>query len=226
MPNKFNDFYEYQKKVIPAAFGLSPEDIKLEDLDAEAYPPMEYDELNSAGDEFKPAKQNEEIVLNVNVTEMLAKADSWAEVLNKKSEPDWAKEGLAASESWKELKKSFWQDSPDPIGKLSKPSKPWAKKIMPGLVDLQPMPAPVPLLYDKQIDYVAPIGGFSIEAKAAPKPKKPRYPAYKKDDRVNTPEGPGNVWSVDRDGTVCVELDSDPSILHEFEKKELKKIKK
>lgn len=71
-------------------------------------------------------------------------------------------------------------------------------------------------------------GGYSIEAKAAPKPekvKRVRYPAYKKNDRVNTPNGPGNVWSVDRDGTVCVELDSDPTILHEFEKKELKKIK-
>lgn len=58
------------------------------------------------------------------------------------------------------------------------------------------------------------------------KPKRTRYPSYKKEDRVQTPEGPGNVWSVDRDGTVCVELDKDPSVLYEFEKKELKKIKK
>lgn len=57
------------------------------------------------------------------------------------------------------------------------------------------------------------------------KPKRVRYPSYKKNDRVQTPNGPGNVWSVDRDGTVCVELDKDSCILHEFEKKELKKIK-
>lgn len=56
--------------------------------------------------------------------------------------------------------------------------------------------------------------------------KRTRQPSYKKDDRVETPNGPGNIWSVDRDGgLVCVELDSDPSILHEFEKFEIKKIK-
>jgi len=55
--------------------------------------------------------------------------------------------------------------------------------------------------------------------------KKPRYPTYKKNDRVNTPSGQGSIWSVDKDGTVCVELDNDPSVLHEFEKKEIKKIR-
>lgn len=57
------------------------------------------------------------------------------------------------------------------------------------------------------------------------KPKRVRYPVYRKNDRVQTPIGPGSVWSIDRDGTICVEVDSDSSILHEFEKKELKKIK-
>lgn len=63
------------------------------------------------------------------------------------------------------------------------------------------------------------------EEETVEKTKRVRYPAYKKNDRVQTPEGPGNIWSVDRDGIVCVELDKDPTILHEFEKKELKKIK-
>lgn len=58
-----------------------------------------------------------------------------------------------------------------------------------------------------------------------PKAKRPRYPSYKKNDRVTTPNGLGSVWSVEKDGTVCVELDSNPSILHEFEKKEIKKSK-
>ena len=69
------------------------------------------------------------------------------------------------------------------------------------------------------------IGGVEVKPEPEKKPRKPRYPRYKKDDRVNTPNGPGNVWLVDSDGTVCVELDNDPSILHEFERKELKKIK-
>jgi hypothetical protein len=67
-----------------------------------------------------------------------------------------------------------------------------------------------------------------LEAKPAPKQekvKRTRSPSIKKDDRVNTPKGPGNVWGIDRDGTVCVELDNDPGLLHEFEKKELKKVK-
>jgi len=82
---------------------------------------------------------------------------------------------------------------------------------------------------EMKLGYVkAPDSIVEVLAKAAPKEsrtKRPRYPAYKKDDRVTTPNGAGNVWGVDRDGTVCVELDNDPSILHEFEKKELKKIK-
>jgi hypothetical protein len=57
------------------------------------------------------------------------------------------------------------------------------------------------------------------------KSKRVRHPSYKKDDRVQTPNGLGSIWSVEKDGTICVELDGDSNVLHEFEKKELKKIK-
>lgn len=70
--------------------------------------------------------------------------------------------------------------------------------------------------------------GADLTVEAKPPGKRAASTArrrYKKDDRVITPNGNGSVWSVDKDGTVCVELDNDPNILHEFEKKEIKKIK-
>lgn len=55
-----------------------------------------------------------------------------------------------------------------------------------------------------------------------------RAPGIRKDDRVSTPQGPGKVYSIDIDGIVCVELDSDKdsNILYEFEKKEVEKLNK
>lgn len=115
----------------------------------------------------------------------------------------------------------------------------WSKMITPELgkqvVDLGPITIPAgPEDAQKAMEaaYKAAYDDFGprhIEAKRATgettRSKRTRTPSLKKSDRVNTPNGPGSVWIIEKDGTVCVELDSDSSCLHEFEKKEIKKIK-
>jgi hypothetical protein len=47
----------------------------------------------------------------------------------------------------------------------------------------------------------------------------------KKDDQVKTAQGMGKIWCIDKDGTICVALDSgDNSILHEFDRNEVEKV--
>ncbi len=107
---------------------------------------------------------------------------------------------------------SYWATTPQYVGQYTQhPVEPW--------------PVAAPFFKDNAEQLAKDAEAEAMIAEEKEKIKRIRYPSYKKDDRVQTPEGPGSVWSVDRDGTVCVELDKDSNILYEFEKKEIKKIK-
>jgi hypothetical protein len=43
-------------------------------------------------------------------------------------------------------------------------------------------------------------------------------------DKVKTSQGQGKVYAIDRDGTICVELESDTTILYEFDMEEIELI--
>jgi hypothetical protein len=42
--------------------------------------------------------------------------------------------------------------------------------------------------------------------------------------KVKTPKGNGKVWCVDRDGLICVALDGEDDVLHEFESNEVERV--
>lgn len=238
-----NDFYKeveyysnYSKKTIASAFGLTEADldegtykIKTEYGPAATLSPIMPISKDEAAYEswtnLKEAKENDakDKVLGVGISDIISKWDHHFE--KKAVEPVVTVHGTGNPDVWTQLQAVY--DNYDK-GITTSPKKAWAKSIMPGFTDVPPLPPSVPLAKDAYPHDPYSIGTIEARkaAKEEAKPKKPRYPAYKKNDRVNTPNGAGNVWSVDKDGTVCVELDSDPSILHEFEKKELKKIKK
>lgn len=156
---------------------------------------------------------------------------SWADYeLTKESYDEILAKSLKLSAEMLEQKEEEFKPAPIPVPpqinfgmEFDKNGKPhWVKTITPGLIK--------PQIHGYPLD----AGDFVQSAKAKkasvgiigePKPKRTRTPSIKKDDRVSTPNGPGKVWIVERDGTVCVELDNDNDCLHEFEKKEIKKIK-
>ncbi len=43
-------------------------------------------------------------------------------------------------------------------------------------------------------------------------------------DKVSTAEGEGEVWFIDEDDTICVELDKDAGVCYEFDRNEITKI--